>query len=139
MSNNNPHPTIQVTGDKEAEFAKKLQLEADRQLAEIKPQEVLAGQDSVTTSISENPHKAFLDKIYMFPPSYNALRKELHEHWPEIWPLVAYHMAHNGPMFVQLMNEGTGLKVQFDSNKVEAICLRYLNFMRNKRGVSSLM
>lgn len=136
--NHNPNPSIQVTGSKEVETAKRLLREGDEQVASYKPQQVVAGVDKVVTDLTNSDTKNFDEKIYMFPESYNALRKELCEEWPEIWPFVGWYMANNAQMFVNLMNEGTGLKLQFDSDKVESICKTYLNFLRNKRGVSSL-
>lgn len=138
-TNSNPHAQVQVTGDKEVELAKRLILEGDEQVANIKPQQIVEGEDVIQHSDTpEDKSKNFDQKIYMFPESYNALRKELMEEWPEIWPLVGWYMAFNGPKFVEAMNAGTGLKLQFDSGKVDSICKTYLNFMRKKRGVSEI-
>lgn len=136
--NTNPNPSIQVTGSKEVEAAKRIIREGDEQVASYKPQQVVDGIDTVQTDVTNSERKNFDEKIYMFPESYNALRRELYEEWPEIWPLVGWYMANNAQMFVNLMNEGTGLKLQFDTSKVESICLTYLNFLRNKRGVSNI-
>lgn len=134
----NPNPSIQVTKSKEIEAAKKILREGDEQVANIKPQQVVAGEDAVLTDVENSHRKNFDEKIYMMPESYNALRKELVEEWPEIWPLVSYYMAFNAVQFVEAMNVGTGLKVQFDTTKVDSICKTYLNFLRKKRGVLEL-
>jgi hypothetical protein len=127
---------IQVTGTKDVEVAKKLILEGDEQVASYKPQEIVAGDDSAALLDQTNSDKKNFDqKIYMFPESFNALRRELVEHWPEIWPLVAWCMGNNGPEFVSRMNAGLQMNLQFDTNKVESICLTYLNRLRKQRGL----
>lgn len=138
-TNNNPHAQVQVTGDKQQELAKRLILEGDEQVANIKPQQVVAGEDDAKTLEQDGAEKRNFDqKIYMFPESYNALRRELVEHWPEIWPLVGWYMGNNGPQFVEAMNAGLQVKLQFDTNKVDSICKTYLNILRKQRGVSEL-
>lgn len=135
----NPHQQIQVTGTKQEEFVKKLIRAGDEEVANIKPQQIVSGEDDpALLDTTDSQKKNFDQKIYWFPDSYNALRRELMEHWPEIWPLVGWYMANNGPQFVEMMNAGCQLKLQFDTNKVESICKTYLNFLRKKRGVSEL-
>jgi hypothetical protein len=141
MTKANPNPSIQVTGDKATEFAKKLQIAADEEVAAFKPQKILTSEDDaatleVATGAAERA-KNFDEKIYMFPESYNALRRELHDYWPVLFTHVGWAMANNGPQFVQQMNDLTGLKIQFDTNKVDAICKEFLSFLRTARGVSA--
>lgn len=91
--------------------------------------------DMDTTANTKN----FDSKIYMFPESYNALRRELFENWQlDIWPYVSWSMAFAANIFVERMNEVLDLRVVLDSDKVDAICVEYLNALRAKRGVSKL-
>ncbi len=78
------------------------------------------------------------NKVYMFPESYNQLRKELHDNWPELWNQVGYDMAFNGPSFVEKMDGALGTITQFDSDNVAGMCARYLDELRVKRGLSRL-
>jgi hypothetical protein len=82
--------------------------------------------------------KNFDRKIYMFPESYNALRKELMTHWPHTWQGCQWYMANNAQQFVAYMNDALNLKVQFDSAKVDSICKTFLDELRTSRGVSKL-
>ena len=78
------------------------------------------------------------DKIYMFPESYNALRKELVENWPNLWNTVGYWMAFDAIRFIELMDYALDVKTTWDSAKVGAICHRYWNELRAKRGLSKI-
>lgn len=78
------------------------------------------------------------DKVYLFPDSYNALRLELHDNWPTLWAQVGWYMAFDAVAFIEQMDAALDCKTTFDSDKVSAICHRYLNMLRNKRGLSSL-
>jgi hypothetical protein len=89
-------------------------------------------------SYDSKSRKNFDEKIMMFPESYNALRRELYEQWPELWPLVGWAMAHKSEEFVTMMNAGLQVRVQFDSAKVDEICQIYLDLLRKKRGLGSL-
>lgn len=141
----NPHPTVQVSGTKQQELGKKLIEAGNEEVANRQDVKVLAptafDKSSLGALAEQQPEKAkhFSDKIYMFPESYTALRLELMNHWPEIWPHVAWHMAHNGPDFVSIMNAGFQMNVQFDSNKVDATCIAFLNKLREIRGVSPII
>jgi hypothetical protein len=85
-------------------------------------------------------------KTYMFPESYNALRRELEEYWYDFFvtpnPLTgtspAWCMVFDAPQFVGYLNGFTGLAVQFDSESVDAICSTFLNALRRQRGVSEI-
>lgn len=79
----------------------------------------------------------FDQKIYMFPPAFNALREELYNNWQDsIWPLVAWRMVNNAEEFVEVMNAVTGLKLLIDSDAVNWICDRYWHKLRKMRGLS---
>lgn len=79
----------------------------------------------------------FDQKIYMFPESYNELRKELSTNWPTLWQAVGWPMAYASNMFVSIMNEALDLDVQLDSEKVDAICTEYLQALWKRRGSRS--
>ena len=77
------------------------------------------------------------EKVYMFPPSFNALRTELSDNWPELFSKVGWCMAFDAPVFIEMMDAALDTKTTFDTAKVNSICLKYLNKLRNKRGISS--
>lgn len=135
----NKSSQIQVTGTREVEVAKRLLREGDEQVAAYKPQEIVSGDDDPTKLDQTNSDKKNFDqKIYMFPESYNALRREMVEYWPDIWRLVGWVMGNNGPEFVSRMNAGLQMNLQFDTNKVDSICKTYLNRLRKQRGLGPL-
>jgi hypothetical protein len=78
------------------------------------------------------------DKVYLFPESYNALRIELDSNWPTLFKSVGYVMAFDAIRFIEIMDAALDTKTTFDSAKVDAICKKYLNLLRNKRGLSSI-
>lgn len=78
------------------------------------------------------------DKVYLFPESFNALRKEMFENWPGLFEAVGHAMAFDAIRFIELMDAALDTKTTFDSDKVDAISKKYLNLLRNKRGISSL-
>lgn len=120
-------------------LATALEEEGKRQLAAIKPTVTSLPDDRIQHKFGtpeEVAAKNFDQKIYMFPESYNQLRKELVEHWPHTWAQVSWAMAYKAEDFVATMNEALDMKLQFDTGKVEAICLEYLNALRKLRGVS---
>jgi hypothetical protein len=80
----------------------------------------------------------FDEKIYMFPESFNALRKEMYENWPNLFREVGHCMAFNAIEFVEAMDAALDTRTTFDSDKVDAICQKYLDLLRNKRGISGL-
>jgi hypothetical protein len=84
----------------------------------------------------EQKQRNFDQKIYMFPDSFNALRAEIHDHWPTLWALVSWRMANNAPEFVDVMNDALDLNVIFDTEQVGAICDTFLTALRKKRGLS---
>jgi len=85
---------------------------------------------------SKAADKNFDQKIYMFPESYNELRKELVAHWPTLWQLVGWPMAYAANIFVEEMNKALDLEVVLDSSRVDAICTEYLQALWKKRGVT---
>lgn len=118
---------------------KSLLEEQNRQLAEIKPQTVLSKEDTGQSAHKlVDPKANFDQKIYMFPESYNALREELYNHWPNLWELVSWCMAFQAEDFVAIMNGALDMKLQVDGNKVDATCQAYLDALRAKRGLSKL-
>lgn len=78
------------------------------------------------------------DKVYMFPDSFNALRAELCTNWPTLFTRVGYVMAFDSVRFIELMDAALDLRTTFDSAKVDAICKKYLNALRAKRGLSKI-
>jgi len=103
---------------------------------------IISGDDS---DIDEKKHRHDYDgkpkhgqeAIFMFPESYNELRRELVTHWSAtIWPQVAWRMAFRAEEFVETMNEILGVAVVFDTAKVDFICRTYLEILRNKRGAA---
>lgn len=128
----NKSPAIHIP-----DISKALIDEQNRQLAEIKPQTILAEEDSgIHAHGLVDPNANFDQKIYMFPESYNFLRKELHDHWPSLWAAVSWCMAFQAEDFVAIMNEALDMKLQVDGNKVDATCKAYLNKLYELRGLS---
>jgi hypothetical protein len=84
----------------------------------------------------DGKEKNFDQKIFMFPESYNQLRKELVENWPNLWALVAWRMANRAEEFVEIMNDALDVAVVFDTEAVDFICSTYLSLLRKKRGLS---
>lgn len=84
------------------------------------------------------PNANFDEKVYMFPESYNALRVELHDNWPTLFKVVGWYMAFDAVRFIEEMDNALDTKTGFDSAKVDAICKKYLDLLRAKRGLSAL-
>lgn len=120
----------------------RLRAEQEEQAAGIKPQQVVTGEDGATghdyVADPVSASKNFDQKIYFMPESYNALRRELHDNWPNLWIRVQWFMAHNAQQFVNEMNDALDCKIQFDTAKVESICAEFLNKLRALRGLSKL-
>ncbi len=106
----------------------------DRSNAEAGPM-LIAGEKDTDEALGYHFHnmvkgsntKNFDQKIYMFPPAFNALRKELFENWPALWALAGYRMANMPEEFCALMNDATDLRVIFDSGAVNWMCDKWLN------------
>lgn len=107
-------------------------------LDNIKPLTVAGPEDTGIHAhkLNDNPNAHFSDKIYMFPESYNQLRRELSENWPNLWAAVSYNMAFAAEDFVSTMNEALDMRIQFDGNRVDATCTVYLNELRRLRGLA---
>lgn len=124
--------------------------ERERQLESTRPDESRPGTDRSLDSPNRHDiadgRKNFDQKIYYFPESFNALRRELEENWLEFFTTVnpldgtspAWCMVHNAPQFIGYCNGATGLSVQFDSENVSGICGEFLNAFRKMRGVSAI-
>jgi hypothetical protein len=84
----------------------------------------------------ENAHIS--EKVYLFPESFNALRIEMDSNWPQLWKAAGWYMAFDSITFIEQMDAALDTKTTFDSAKVDAICRKYLNLLRNKRGLSDL-
>ena len=78
------------------------------------------------------------EKVYLFPESFNALRIEMVSNWPNLFQIAGHAMVFDAVRFIELMDAALDTKTTFDSDKVEAICAKYLNLLRNKRGLSSI-
>lgn len=110
-----------------------------------------AGSDKLLPAISQHNYdsswiakkKNFDEKMYLLPASFNALRRELNDHWPTFFNSVdprtggslGYCMAFDAPQFIGIMNEGFDLAVQMDSENIDGICKTFLNAARMKRGL----
>lgn len=130
----NLSPQVQIPS-----LVKSMQEESARQLAEIKPQTILAKEDSGPYKHKPVDKDApFSEKVYLFPESYNALRAELFLYWPNLWSQVGWAMAFKAEDFVERMNDALEMKLQLDGNKVDATCQAYLNKLRQLRGLSPI-
>lgn len=139
LPSHNPHPTVQVSGGAAQRQAAMLREREWEAVAAIKPVESVGGPvDQQVHDLEGSDKKNFDQKIYWFPESYNALRRELYENWPEIWQQIGWYMAHNPQEFVSGMNWLLNLNVQFDTDRVDGICKTFLNALRVQRGVSPI-
>lgn len=83
----------------------------------------------------------FAQKRFLFPPEFNALRKELETYWQSeatcVWPgeqySILYAMVFDAPMFVLMMNRWLEMHVAFDTGAVQHICRLYLNELEKRR------
>lgn len=79
--------------------------------------------------------------IFLFPNSYNLLRKELHDHWPVIWKDVQWAMAFDAEMFVEKMQRHTDQAYKITAVtrdrelEIDHICTCFLNYLTKKRGL----
>jgi trans-aconitate methyltransferase len=85
-----------------------------------------------------NPNAHISEKTYWLPDSFNALRREMDENWPNLFKSVGWPMAFDAPTFIEMMDAALDTKTTFDTAKVDSICKKYLDLLRNKRGLSSL-
>lgn len=119
--------------------ASKIQEQSDAEVAAFKPL-VSAGEDDKDghAPITDGKQHHVSEIAYLFPESYNALRRELHGNWPNLWAAVSYNMAFNAGQFVHDMNDALGMRIQYDTQKVDATCTAFLNELRKLRGLSPL-
>lgn len=88
--------------------------------------------------------------VYFSSEEFNALRKELYDHWREepetqigrlvdrsLWYYSGL-MVTNPQAFVEIMSLEMGLNIIFDSGRESEICLEILNALRKQRGVSMI-
>lgn len=84
--------------------------------------------------VPREPHKGF----FMFPDSYINLRKELHQHWPDLWRRAQWAMAFDAEMFVEIMQQELQLPMLLVPGTPEAECdywcSKFLTALRKKRG-----
>lgn len=117
--------------------------------------EEFAGADAALPSVFRNDatneaaakQKNFDQKIYLFPESFNALRRELEENYPTFFfdpnpefqgKSAGWCMVYDAPTFVAMCNGALDMLVQFDTNNVDGICKQFLDGFRKLRGVSAL-
>jgi hypothetical protein len=161
MSTDNRKPSFQKSIQKfltplEKAFKEEEERIAHRQeeLARTQYGEETTGGDKQLASSQQHNYtddvaakkKNFDEKIYMFPESFNALRKELTDHWPVFFSSVkpgqemsvAYAMVYDAPTFIGMMNDALDMQVQMDSDNVSEICHTFLNGLRKLRGLSAI-
>jgi hypothetical protein len=122
-------------------------------LDRVQHDESVAGSDKSLATQHQHDYdpaaaakKNFDQKIYLLPPSFNALRQELHENWRTLFygyndvfkTTAAWAMAFDAAAFIAMMNLALDMQEQLDTDNVDAICHAFLNALRNKRGLSSL-
>lgn len=90
--------------------------------------------------IMTNKHKHFSEKLFIFPESFHALRIELQTNYPNLWNTpIQYLMWADQAMFIEEMTKALDLVlVDFDSANLEGVCKRFLDELRERRGVSRL-
>ena len=82
------------------------------------------------------------DKIFMFPESFNELRKELMLHWPDLWadPRCQWAMAFDMHMFIEFMNSKLdsilriSVVVEDNVKFCDLVCGTFLKELRKRRG-----
>jgi len=130
-----------VSSDKRTVLPTKLPTALDHELNQPKQEARIysPGADDPAEHHAKATEGAHIsEKVYLFPEAFNALRKELHENWPQLWSLVGYPMAFDAPTFIELMDAALDTKTTFDTHKVQATCEKYLDLLRMKRGLKPL-
>jgi hypothetical protein len=87
------------------------------------------------------------EKVFMFPESYNQLRKEMFTYWnndqcsiPNLWNRVSYYMAFDMHAFIEEMNTVLGgvlrltVVVEGDEKFCDLVCSTFLKELRKRRG-----
>ncbi len=142
----NPETPLQqaIRGEEQDAAFRQMKLDADAVDADsFQPDTLLPAHQQNKPA---DPRANFDQKIYLFPPSYNALRQELEENWPTFFYGVpdgfaispAWAMVYDAPQFVGFCNGALDMTVQFDSANVEGICKKFLNGFRKLRGLSAI-
>lgn len=100
----------------------------------------MADFDPTKHDMEGSESKSFDRKVYMMPESYNALRREMQQNYPTLWEGVGWFMAFDfGGRFVELMDAACDTKtLVMGTDYVDNMCKRWLNALRQKRGVSKL-
>lgn len=129
--------------------------EQDREAARIvvlnkQHDNTVVGGDASLPANQQNkaaaPNATAKDKIYLFPPAFNALREELETNWPALMCTtdpkngrsLGWYMAFDAPEFISAMNSALDMEEQMDSDDVQGICHRFLNALRKLRNVSPI-
>jgi hypothetical protein len=94
--------------------------------------------DAVSGAATARPDAHISEKVYLFPESYNYLRKMLYEEFPMLFQIVGHAMAFDAPRFIELMDAALDTKTTFDSDKVDSTCKKYIDLLRAKIGLSPL-
>lgn len=137
----NPNPTVQIPSLAKALQGEDVRIaERDREIRSLNdalPTDKEAGlPDWQRHSPGEARTDHVSDKAYFLPESFNRLREELQQHWPNLWNSPAqYLMAFDGPAFVALMADLLDIPLEFDSAKVDAICKKIHSELCKKRGM----
>ena len=71
--------------------------------------------------------------LYVYPESFNQLRKQLSEDHEDLWVKVSWDMANNPMDFILTMNEELDC-VCVPEMGVEAVCTRYLQALKLRVG-----
>lgn len=97
----------------------------------------MSHDSSPKTNLDTKEHRAE-HVLYLHSEEFNALRKELYENWRDtLWARFGWAMVNQPPLFVAGMCEALGLVfIGFDSADESGTCLRFLNALRERRGVS---
>lgn len=152
------HPDLMSyeIGFRERMLQKKLREEEEqykqrlRELEKTSPDPDRPGDDSkLPPNQRHNPARKndnIDKKVYLFPESFNALRRELDENWREFFHTVnptsgtspAWCMVFDAAQFIGYCNGFTGLSLQMDSENVDGICKTFLNAFRSMRGVGAI-
>lgn len=142
---NDPRKLNKALADEQERLAERKKL-----LDSTAPDPASAGGDSNLPAhnrnapVEKNAHIS--QKVYLFPEEYNALRRELEDHWatffhavnPMIGTSPAHAMVFDAPTFIGLCNGALDMTVQLDTDNVAGICKQFLNGFRKLRGVSPL-
>lgn len=87
------------------------------------------------------------EKVFMFPESYNELRKELMTFWdspdskiPHLWKWVGWYMAFDMVEFIERMQDKLDHPIKVipltkdDTVRTDIVCTAFLTELRKRRG-----